>query len=118
MPLEGRDPSHLWDMLTAARAIVGSLVGITLERYTADEDLRLTVERRLELIGEAARRLSESFRSDHPEIPWQRVIAQRNFLIHQYDAIDHERIWRLGTGEIAILVRQLDSLLPPSEVEA
>ena len=104
MPPEGRDASYLWDMLMAARAIVASLRGVSLERYATDEDPRLTVEHRLEIIDEAARRLSESFRSAHPEVPWQRIIAQRTFLVHQYSEVDHERIWRLGTGEVVTLV--------------
>ena len=118
MPLERKDPAYLWDMHTAAKALVASLQNVSLEQYLADEDLRLAVERRLEIIGEAARRLSESFRTDHPDIPWRRIVAHRNVLIHEYDEIDHERVWRVAIEQIPRLIEQLEPLLPPLPPEA
>ena len=116
MPPESRDVACLWDMLTAARKIVASPQSCDLPRYREDEELRLTVERRLEIIGEAARRLSESFRGRHPEIPWRLIIAQRNVLIHEYDEIEHERIWLLAREEIPALVARLEGIIPPPSV--
>ncbi len=113
MPLERGDAASLWDMFTAAKGLVASLKDVGLEQYRANQELRLAVERRIEIIGEAARRLSPLFRSEHPEIPWRRIIAQRNVLIHNYDEIDHERIWRLAIEEIPHLIEQLEPLLPP-----
>ena len=100
-------------MLTAAKAIANMCAAISLERYREDENLRLSMERRIEIIGEAARRVSDSFKSEHPEIPWQQIIAQRNMLIHEYDGIDHERIWRLTRDYIPQLAGKLEGLLPP-----
>lgn len=100
-------------MFTAAEGLVASLEGLDLRRYRANEELRLSVERRIETIGEAARRISPSFRAEHPEIPWRRIIAQRNVLIHDNDEIDHERIWRLGLEESPHLIEQLQPLLAP-----
>jgi len=113
MPPDSRDAACLWDMLVAARKIVASTRSCDLKDYCENEDLRLTVERRLEIIGEAARRLSEGFRSEHPEIPWRLIIAQRNVLIHEYDEIEHERIWLLARKEIPALVAKLESIVPP-----
>jgi uncharacterized protein with HEPN domain len=112
MPPE-RDPAHLWDMLQAARGIVASVRDLTLDRYAADENLRLAVERRIEIIGEAARRVSEELKRAHPEIPWQRIVGQRNVLIHEYDEIDDERIWNLAIRDIPHLIAALEPLLPP-----
>ena len=58
MPLESGDAASLWDMFTAAKGLVASLKDVGLEEYRANGELRLTVERRIEIIGEAARRLS------------------------------------------------------------
>ncbi|MBI4024257.1 MAG: DUF86 domain-containing protein [Verrucomicrobia bacterium] len=113
MPLEPKDAAHLWDMFTSAKAVSELVQGLTLARYLADENSRLIAERRIEIIGEAARRVSASFRNEHPEIPWRAIIAQRNFLIHVYDEVDHRRIWRLVMEEIPRLLEKLHPLLPP-----
>ena len=113
MPDERLDVSYLWDMLEAAKTIVRFTQGVALEGYRADLMLRLAVEREIEIIGEAARRVSDSFRTAHPDIPWQRIIAQRNVLIHEYGEVDHERLWRLVVEHIPRLVEQLTPLIPP-----
>lgn len=75
MRSEERDPAHLWDMLEAARDIVNFTENLTLEEFLAigrDREIRrLAVERELEILGEAARRVSMRFRDVHPEIPWK-----------------------------------------------
>ena|SRR5436309_12708031 len=108
-----RDPVHLWDMLKAAQGVVSSLQGFTLEQYVADENLRLATERRVEIIGEAARRISTTFKEAHPEIPWRLIVDQRNVLVHAYDEIADERIWRLAAHDIPRLIEQLAALVPP-----
>ena len=65
------DRVYLWDMLTAARAVVDFVRGHTLAEYEADLLLRSAVERQIEIIGEAARRISKEFQDAHPEIPWR-----------------------------------------------
>ncbi|HYN21350.1 MAG TPA: HepT-like ribonuclease domain-containing protein [Thermoanaerobaculia bacterium] len=100
-------------MLNAAQGVVTSLQGTTYEQYVENEDLRLATERRIEIIGEAARRVSTSFKEAHPEVPWRLIVDQRNVLIHAYDEIEQERIWRLVAQEIPLLIEQLTRLLPP-----
>lgn len=113
MPPE-RDAVYLWDMLNAARGVAISLQGMTLAEYKQDENLRLATERRIEIIGEAARRVSPVLKEAHPEIPWRLIVDQRNVLIHAYDEIEEERIWRLSVEDIPRLIEQLTLLLPPS----
>ena len=64
---EERDAGYLLDMLQHARGVARAPSSRTLEEYAEDEDLRLLVERRLEIMGEAARRVSEPFQAAHPE---------------------------------------------------
>ena len=71
------------------------------------------MERHLEIIGEAANRVSRSFREAHPEIPWQRIVAQRNVLAHEYGEIENTLVWRVATIRIPELIQQLQRLLPP-----
>lgn len=113
MPPEERDPAHLWDMREAANAVVGYTKGRTIDEFRRDRTLRDATERQLMTLGEAARRVSEGFRSRHPEIRWQKIIGLRNVLIHNYDVIDYADLWRAVTDHAPELIRQLTSLLPP-----
>jgi len=113
--LPDRDNVHLWDMLKAAQGVVASLQGLTFAKYAVDENLRLATERRIEIIGEAARRISTEFKEAHPEIPWRLIVDQRNVLIHAYDEIEDERIWGLAEQDIPRLMEQLRELLPSED---
>lgn len=118
MPLSGNDAGYLWDMLEAARGVVKAVKDVTLERYCLDENLRLAVERRIEIIGEAAGRVARGFRRDHPEIPWRSIIAQRHVLAHEYGEIEDELIWTLATAHIPRLIDMLEKLIPPLPPDA
>lgn len=61
-----RDISYLWDMLDGARTVHEFTVNVGFEQYIQDRKLQMAVERGIEIIGEAARRLSDSFRQKHP----------------------------------------------------
>ena len=119
MRIERADAGYLWDMLVYARGIATSVGGLTFEAYQADEDVRLAVERRLEIIGEAARKISRSLKAAHPEIPWRRIVAQRNVLAHEYGEVDDVLVWNVAREEIPTLVRALEPLVPspPHEQE-
>ena len=69
MPPDVKDMARLWDMLDAARAAVEFTTGRRYEDFLADRMLRAAVERSLEIIGEAARRVSQPIRDQSPEIP-------------------------------------------------
>ena len=71
----------------------------------------------LEIIGEAARRVSTEFRHAHPEIPWAKIIAHRNVLVHEYDEIRQERLWKTATIDVPLLITPLKELLPPEPNE-
>ena len=90
MPDDHRDVSHLWDMREGAKAIVNFTRSRTPQDYRSDLLLRSAVERQIEIIGEAANRVGAAFRAARPQIPWRRIIAQRNVLIHEYGEIDHD----------------------------
>ena len=117
MQPESKDAAYLWDMLDAARAIQTFVLSRSFEEYQADRMLRGAVERHIEIIGEAASRVSRGFRAAHPEIPWQRIIAQRNVLAHEYGEIDDGLVWRVATGRIPELIGQLKQIMPPPPSE-
>lgn len=114
MPRERNDSVYLHDMLSAARAVVDFTRGRTLDEYACDLLLRSAVERQIEVVGEAARRVSPGFKATHPEIPWDKITRQRHVLAHDYGEIQDERIWRVATVHIPTLVSQLVPIVPPA----
>ncbi len=114
---EERDPAYLWDMLEAARAIMDFTQNLTLNEFLAagrDKEItRLAVERKLGILGEAARRVSQQFRDAHSEIPWKEMIGLRNVISHEYDKVNHTVIYRIVHERIPELITLLEPLLPP-----
>ncbi len=108
MPLDVKDAARLWDMLDAARAIVEFTVGQHFERYLADRKTRNAVERNLEIIGEAARHVSDNARNMFPDIPWTSVIGLRNIIVHEYGEIRHEKVWAICRDRLPALIEQLE----------
>ena len=111
MQPEQRDAAYLWDMLDAARMVQELTCDHDFARYSKDRRTQLAVERSLEIIGEAAGRVSDLFREDHLEIPWRQIIGQRNILIHEYGEIKQERIWKVVKENIPQLIKQLEPLI-------
>ena len=111
---EDRDPGYVWDMLDAAQTIRDFTVDVALTAYLLDRKLQLAVERAIEIIGEAARLVSPTFKLQHSGIPWQQIVSQRNVLAHEYGEINQERIWLVATRRIPELIGQLEPLLPPA----
>jgi uncharacterized protein with HEPN domain len=114
MPPEKGDAAHLWDMLDAALAVRDFTTGRTFHDYQHDRMLRRAVERSVEIIGEAAGRVSESLKAAHPEIPWRRVIAQRHVIAHEYGELEDELIWRVAAHHVPELISALTPLVPPA----
>ncbi len=111
MPPENRDLAYLWDMREAAREIVQFVQGMKWAKFENDKIVRYAVERQLLVIGEAANHVSDQFRKEHPEIPWGRIIGQRNVLAHEYGEILVERIWVAATKSIPELLELLKPLI-------
>jgi len=114
---EERDAAYLWDMLESARTVSSFMAGVSAEAYARDRKLQLAVERAIEIIGEAARRLSTAFKEAHPEIPWRAIIAQRNVIAHEYGDIKQERLWAVATRRVSELLEQLVPLVQESPPE-
>jgi len=111
--LPPRDAGYLLDILNAPRAAVQYLTGRSVESFSADTQCQDAVIRRLEIVGEAARRVSAASQSTLTEIPWEQMIGIRNVMIHDYDDIDLLIVWDTVTKDLPPLIRQLEGLVPP-----
>ena len=74
--------------------------------------LRYAVERQILVIGEAAKKVSNSFKSSYPQIPWSAIVGQRNILAHEYGEVLIERIWLVATKFVPELIEMIKPLIP------
>ena len=107
------DTAHLLDILSSARLANGYVEDVAREDFMLDTKLQDSVIRRLEIVGEAAGRLSQRFRQQTPGIPWAEIRGMRNRMIHRYDDVDMDIVWETVTRDIPRLIPQLESLVPP-----
>jgi uncharacterized protein with HEPN domain len=82
-------------------------------RFMRDGMVQDAVMRNFEIIGEAAKRLDNSYRTAHPEIPWRALAGLRDVLIHQYEGVEPERVWAIVEGELPNFREAITALLPP-----
>ena len=111
------DNSYLWDMACAAEWISKFLAEKKYYHFEQDELLRSAVERKVEIIGEAARNVSINMQITHSEIQWKRIIGLRHLLAHEYGEIKYEILWVIVTRDIPELVQLIKPILEliPSE---
>jgi uncharacterized protein with HEPN domain len=83
----------------------------TRSEFDSDRVFSLALLKLVEIVGEAATRLSAPFQSSHPEVPWREIIGTRNRLIHGYDAVDADILWTIVTVDFQPLAQQIKSLL-------
>jgi uncharacterized protein with HEPN domain len=112
----GRDDIiRIRHILDAARLAFSLAEEQTRETLDTDIKLALSLVRLIEIIGEAASRVGEDCRNQHPEIPWAAIKAMRNRLIHAYFDVDLDQIWNTVTLSIPALIVDLEKILPPEE---
>lgn len=106
--MSNRDDSvTLGQILSHAQKALKLIQSKTRTQLQKDTVLSLALIRLLEVIGEAATRLSKEFRSQHKEIPWRKIIDLRNLLIHEYDEIDLDIVWVILTRDLPVLTKQI-----------
>ena len=114
-PAGERDLALLLDMLLAAQDAVGFLKGMEAAAFLASALHQNAVIRCLEVIGEAANRVSPAFREAHESIPWRQMINLRHRLIHGYAEVRLEVVWEIATGDLPPLIAALRDLVPAED---
>jgi len=108
-----RDLVCILDIPESAHAIRSFIEGVARHEFLANTQLQDSVIRRIEIMGEAAGRLSSVFRDKYPEIPWARIRGMRNRMIHGYEEIDMDIVWDTVERHIPRLISQVERLVPP-----
>jgi uncharacterized protein with HEPN domain len=117
MPLEDAEAAYLWDMLSAAHETQEILGTLSLEEFKLDTKVMRAIERCIEIVGEAARRVSKETQQFYDEVPWSDIIGQRNVIAHKYGQIDYEVLYKTVTGDLPQLVGILERLLEKNRPE-
>ena len=94
---------RLRDVLEAITEIEGLVANGSLVQFTADKTGRMATERYLEIICEAARRLTDDVKRDAPDIEWRKMIDFGNVLRHAYHATNVEMVWDIVQNDLAPL---------------
>ena len=108
---QNRDSSALVDIYRAASKVVEFSQGFDERAFLADERTQSAILHQLLVIGEAVKRLSTEFRRGHADIRWTPMAGMRDVLIHAYDMVDLDEVWRTVTVEIPQLINKLMPLL-------
>jgi uncharacterized protein with HEPN domain len=94
---------RLTDIIEASELIRGEMAGVALEAFEPDIRKRWLVERGIEIISEASRRLNDELKARHPEIPWVKVAGIGNILRHNYEDIAPPIMWKLVQQDLPLL---------------
>lgn len=113
MQADNKNRAALWDMIQAIRQIIEFTANLSGEEFRGNLLVQRAVERELEILGEAARRISEEFRQANADIDWRNMINLRNIIAHRYDRVEPDTLWNIIVTVLPGLLSQLELLLPP-----
>ena len=102
------DRSYLLDM-----RLHDAVAHASYDEFAKDRRSQLAILKSVEIVGEAASRLSAEAKERHPDIPWREIVGMRNRLVHAYFDIDLRLVWETADSDIPVLVAQLELLVPP-----
>ncbi|MBA3868571.1 MAG: DUF86 domain-containing protein [Anaerolineae bacterium] len=110
MPLT--DDNRLKHMLDAAQEAITFAQGMDRAALGNNRLAILAIVKDIEIIGEAASKVSETRRDQHPQIPWRPIIDMRNHLIHGYFDVDVDQVWSTLIQDLPPLIAELQKIVP------
>jgi uncharacterized protein with HEPN domain len=106
------DLIYLGHMLDMCQKGLEISTGKTHYQYENDETLKLALTHIVQVIGEAADRVSDEFKLNHPRIPWHEIIGMRHRIVHDYMNVDEDVVWAVVKNDLPALSEVLKETLP------
>ena len=103
------DADRVNDILTATAKITERVTD-TIDAFQSDEMLQVWAIHHLQVIGEAARGVSQSHKERHPEVPWPEIVALRNILVHEYFGLNMHQVWTMIQKDLPKLEEQVQHI--------
>ncbi len=105
-----RDGDYLNDIIEAAERIIGYTADLTYAAFLNDNKTQDAVLRNLQIIGEAVKRLSGSFKRGYPGLPWREMAGMRDKITHEYFGINYDIVWTVAHEQIPRLLAELEAI--------
>jgi uncharacterized protein with HEPN domain len=112
--MKHNDSAYLHHIGDAAKTIAAYLHDVSRDRFLQTQMMQDAVVSQIEIIGEAAKRLSPQLRGKYPDIPWQDIAGMRNKLIRNYFGVDVETVWLTATQDVPELSANIERILTES----
>lgn len=102
---------YLEDILEAIKKIEDFTHGMSLGSFKQDLKTIDAVVRNIEVIGEAAKKIPNELRVQHPKVPWKQIVGARDKVIHEYFGVDLDIIWKTVVEDLPVFKQQIENLL-------
>lgn len=110
-PDERSDTATLSDLAAACLRVIDYVQAAKRSDLDRDNRLLSACCYQIAVIGEAVKRVSPATRSRHPEIPWKDIAGMRDRLIHSYDSVDIDELWKTATEDVPVLLEHVSTIL-------
>ena len=102
---------YLRHILDEINYIESAVCGIEEADFIADETLKRSFVRSIEIIGEAVKKIPSDFKDKHSNIDWKRIAGMRDKLIHDYFGVDYHIVWDVATNKLPELKRKIEEIM-------
>lgn len=109
-PFTSRDSVYLADILKSAQIALNYVQHVEFDAFQQDVRTQDAVLYRFTVMGEAARRISEAYKLEHPQLPWREMLGMRNIVVHKYTRVRIIRVWEAVVRDLPALITQIESI--------
>lgn len=106
-----RNQESLIDIAEAIKLIFQYVEGTDLKTLAANIEKQDAILRRITIIGEATKRLSQDFRNQHPSVPWKKIAGMRDVITHEYNEVDLDEVWTVINENLPQLLKYIEPLV-------